>query len=402
MPPGSSQSVRSWAKRDRKWKANINHDGKHHPLGGFDDEHDAARAVDTAARRLRGEDAHGGQAIGGGNAWRLNFPTEAEVKRAQERGALLTEEDKAAAAAASEQQGPSKFVGVGWDKSNRKWKAQIRHDGKNHNLGSFDDEHEAARAVDTAARRLRGEDAHGGRAAGVKCRRLNFPTEGEVKRAHERGALLTAEDRAAAAAASERQGPSKFVGVSWDKKNRKWKAQITHDGKTQFLGHFDDEREAALAVDTAARRLRGEDAHGGRSGGQNWWRLNFPTEAEVKRAKDRGALLTKEKAAAAAVSGRQGPSKFVGVSWNKKNCKWKARIRHDGKDQHLGYFDDDHEAARAVDTAARRLRGEDAQGGRSGKNWRRLNFPTESEVKSAQERGALLTEEDKAAAAVVQ
>jgi hypothetical protein len=35
-----------------------------------------------------------------------------------------------------------------------------------------------------------------------------------------RGALLTAEDKAAAALASERQGPSEFVGVSWNKKHR--------------------------------------------------------------------------------------------------------------------------------------------------------------------------------------
>eukprot|EP01046_Picozoa_sp_COSAG06_P045535 COSAG06_NODE_6310_length_2989_cov_55.070588_1_plen_615_part_00 len=274
-----------WDKRRCKWIAQINHDRKQQHLGCFDDEHEAARAVDTAARRLRGEDAHGGRA-GKGNWLRLNFPTEGEVKRAQERGALLTDEDKAAAAAASKQQGPSEFVGVTWVKRDRKWQATISHDGKQKHQGLFDDEHEAARAVDTAARRLRGEDAHDGRAraGGRKWLRLNFPTEAEVKQAHERGALLTA----AAAAASERQGPSKFVGVRWIKTSRKWRAVINHDGKPQSLGSFNDEHEAARAVDTAARRLRGADAHGGRAGGRNWLRLNFPSEQEAGRAKALG------------------------------------------------------------------------------------------------------------------
>jgi hypothetical protein len=74
---------------------------------------------------------------------------------------------------------------------------------------------------------------------------------------------------------------SEYVGVSWNKKRRKWKAQISHDGKNQYLGSYDDEREAARAVDTAARQLRGEDAHGGRFGMGHWYRLNFPTDAEV-------------------------------------------------------------------------------------------------------------------------
>eukprot|EP01046_Picozoa_sp_COSAG06_P008169 COSAG06_NODE_410_length_16089_cov_9.968793_15_plen_519_part_00 len=370
----------SWDKKRRKWRAHIKHDGKEQHLGSFDDEREVAKAADTAARRLRGEDAHGGRS--GTNWHRLNFPTEGEVRRAQERGALLMEEEKTAAAAASAGQGPSKFVGVCWDKRRCKWTARITHDGKQQHLGSFDDEREAARAVDTAARRLRGEDAHGGR-AGTNWLRLNFPTEGEVKRAKERGMLLTEEDKAVAVAASERQGPSKFVGVTWHKRTRKWKAQSNHDGKKHHLGSFDDERKAAQAVDTAARRLRGEDAHGGRAGGTGkiWLRLNFPTDMEVKRAKDRGALLTDEdKAAAAAASERQAPSKFVGVCWNKQRRKWKATISHGGKDQSLGSFDDEHEAARAVDMAARRLRGDDAHGGRAGRHWLRLNFPSKREA----------------------
>ena len=40
--------------------------------------------------------------------------------------------------------------------------------------------------------------------------------------------MLTAEDKAAAVVESERQGPSKFVDVSWDKQNCKWKAAINH------------------------------------------------------------------------------------------------------------------------------------------------------------------------------
>ena len=56
------------------------------------------------------------------------------------------------------------------------------------------------------------------------------------------------------------------------------------------LGSFAEEEEAAIAFDAAARRLRGDDAHGGRTGKGIlvFRRLNFPTQEEVARATARG------------------------------------------------------------------------------------------------------------------
>lgn len=53
---------------------------------------------------------------------------------------------------------------------------------------------------------------------------------------------------------------SLFRGVSWDKRKRKWKAQIGYNGQTMYLGHFAEEFEAALAYDMVARRLHKTNA----------------------------------------------------------------------------------------------------------------------------------------------
>jgi hypothetical protein len=115
--------------------------GKNHHLGYFVDEEEAARAYDRAARAHHGEKAQ------------LNVPAEGEdgAKQQQEQEGAIKK--------------TSNYRGVTWDKS--KWKAQIHHTSKKHHLGCFDDEEEAARAYDSAARAHRGEKAD-----------LNFPAEG--------------------------------------------------------------------------------------------------------------------------------------------------------------------------------------------------------------------------------
>ena len=58
---------------------------------------------------------------------------------------------------------------------------------------------------------------------------------------------------------------SQFIGVHLNKRDNNWKVQIRHQGKTIFLGRFDNEIDAAKAYDDAARKYHGEFA-----------RLNFP------------------------------------------------------------------------------------------------------------------------------
>ena len=53
----------------------------------------------------------------------------------------------------------SQFRGVSLNKASGKWEARIREAGKNHYLGSYNDEATAARAFDAAALSMRGQGA---------------------------------------------------------------------------------------------------------------------------------------------------------------------------------------------------------------------------------------------------
>jgi hypothetical protein len=50
-------------------------------------------------------------------------------------------------------------------------------------------------------------------------------------------------------------------------------------------------------------------------------------------------------------------SKYTGVSWQKPLEKWRASITFSGKWMHLGYFEQEVEAAKAYDEAARKYHG---------------------------------------------
>lgn len=63
------------------------------------------------------------------------------------------------------------------------------------------------------------------------------------------------------------RGISKYKGVSWNKKSKKWEAYIQIFGKHKYLGSFDNEIKAARTYDNAAKEYFKEFA-----------RLNFSEE----------------------------------------------------------------------------------------------------------------------------
>ena len=98
--------------------------------------------------------------------------------------------------------------------------------------------------------------------------------------------------------ASTHQRWSQHTGVSWRQQRGQWEAYCHYDGKKHHLGFFDDEREAAAAYRAAREKY--------------------------------GAKSSKRS------------SKYKGVSWNKRERKWTAQIKADGKQQQLvtpGKFD---------------------------------------------------------------
>lgn len=103
-------------------------------------------------------------------------------------------------------------------------------------------------------------------------------------------------------------GASEYVGVSWNKVNKKWRADIQFGDRLICLGSFKIELDAKSAYDKALEEWeRGLDLN-----------VLYPIRVEY--------------------------SKYLGVTWDKRRNRWQARY----KGKHLGCFDTELEAHQAV------------------------------------------------------
>lgn len=143
---------------------------------------------------------------------------------------------------------------------------------------------------------------------------------------------------------------SQFKGVSWSRAAHKWKAEIYLDGRSNYLGHFNDEEEAARKYDEVAAGLNRTLNFPAQSSGVNRVPAVFRSVASFSKVSTGSASSTELEAALLQQPTR---SNFVGVSWYQSSQKWRAQITLNGTPKYLGSFDSELEAAKKYDEFAK-------------------------------------------------
>ncbi|KAK3287254.1 hypothetical protein CYMTET_5231 [Cymbomonas tetramitiformis] len=376
----------SWHKQSSRWRAYITINGTQKHLGSFDVEERAAQAHDRAIRELRGADTA-----------KVNFPLpDQQVRRAQlgvTSTAHSAQADRARTSART-----SSYLGVSWHKKSRKWNAYIHTlDGCKKYLGSFDEEETAAEAYDRASRELRGADTTkvnfplpyacselpgpdvaGGGASRLHRAALPAPGSGAASKqaaarrvvAASKAAALrrSAQAQAAPCVAAPgvapgrpdppkvRRSSSQYRDVTFQKRESRWVARIGFGGRDKHLGSFDVAERAAEAYGRSSRELHGADTT----------KVNFPLPGQQARGAQLVVRSTAHSAQVDHARTMARTSSYLGVSWNKQSRKWNPKIRINGTQKHLGYFDEEETAAEAYDRASRKLHGTDTT---------KVNFP---------------------------
>eukprot|EP00624_Nannochloropsis_granulata_P001312 evm.model.NODE_16415_length_7207_cov_38.667824.3 len=202
----------------------------------------------------------------------------------------------------------SPYIGVHWHRANKRWIAEVRHQGTRVLYKSFVDEREAALAVDDALRQTFGEailtNFH--EATGVFLDpRKAFVVPTDEKAMHDMGGTST----------SNIPSNSANTGVSFVQALSKYKAVIKQHGRPLLLGLFPTKSQALAAI----------------------------KEKTVPVGKGGMAAAPKQ-------------SRFLGLSWDTYHKRWTARLHHEGIRVLSRTFKEEmeEEAARVYDRYARR------------------------------------------------
>lgn len=134
----------------------------------------------------------------------------------------------------SDEGSSSQYKGVSWCRAMQKWYSCICNKGKRKHIGYFHNEKDAAKAYDYNANKLCKELK--------EFVHLNFPNELLTNKKYNK---LT-----------EKNYSSKYKGVCWHKKFKKWQAYITVNNCRKYLGYFKNEIDAAESYNKAIEKYK--------------------------------------------------------------------------------------------------------------------------------------------------
>lgn len=173
---------------------------------------------------------------------------------------------------------------------------------------------------------------------------------------------------------------SDYTGVFWHEKRQKWQSTIRVNGKALVIGFFKREIEAAIAYKQAIQAIYDDEEipiyrrvklhkHKGVSYSERdkLWLSSitrnkrtyflgcFKSEIDAANAYKKASELF-ENGEEIPVKKKNKTSKYIGVSYNKMNRNWNARIKINGKTKHLGCFNSEEDAYQSRLNEEKRLK----------------------------------------------
>ena len=192
--------------------------------------------------------------------------------------------------------------------TDKKWCAKISVDGKQHTIGYYENEEEAAIDYARAVFKYKGQDALDKAREAIDL--SGVPSQLPILK-------------------GIKEGSSKYIGVSFDKTRNKWRMKIMIDGKERTIGLYENESDAATDYARAVFKYQGQDALD-KIRKQNSLTSGVPPMPPIPKYKGRI---------------KEGPSKYAGVTFSKPRNKWQAKITIDYKQHHIGWYENEKEAA---------------------------------------------------------
>ena len=229
-------------------------------------------------------------------------------------------------------EGTSRYTGV--HKQKKKWRAMIKIEGQQRYIGNYENEEEAAIDYARAVFKYKGQGASKGKRKSLEDEEESAPSAKVVIDLSDVPSQLPITK----SEGNIKEGASKYAGVYLNKQTEKWQAAITIKGKTRHIGLYETEEEAAIDYARALFKYKGQGAldeartrKAGASASAPMIDLcDVPQQSPILKSK--GNI-------------KEGASKYAGVYFNKKRKKWETRIVIDGKQPHIGYYENEEKAA---------------------------------------------------------